>query len=450
VTTKRQWVDETVRVSTLYTNAQAEKVVISAVLRDETEIDLPDLLARLLPTHFVSWKPAPHIWQIMRDLLAEGKTYGYMEVWARLKETTTLYGNEELIAAMSEWRGIHQVEPCVKILEETRRRIDLIEIAQTIMERASHEDAAGIAAASRERLDALLDGGRVEAHALPDLVKKLSDRLDGPVVPLRPRPTGLARVDYLLAGGLRPGQLVAVGARTSHGKTAFGISNIALACARAGFRVAIITLEMTEDELAARYLSAISAIPVMTLIQGAIPADDMRRYVAAAAEASRADVQIFTPRQKSLANIVRIIRQSVRRNQSEIIFVDYLQLIRHEDGKLTRVEAVTEITATLKNLATELKIPIVILGQLNRTADGIQPRSAHFRECGSIEQDADIALLLWRPDDETGEPQDVGYILVDKNRNGKKGRANVVFMGDSCSFEATLAEPAIPRRKTAK
>lgn len=233
-------------------------------------------------------------------------------------------------------------------------------------------------------------------------------------------PTGIPSLDSALYGGLRKGNLVVLAARPSVGKTAVALY-MARYASQFGFPAFIASLEMTQQELAQRFLTATE---IITPYQIATRAFSWENFEKAASKYN--NTQIFiNDKMRTLDRICAEIRAQVRAKHCKIAFIDYLGLIKTSMAatKYNLVQALGEITSDLKNLAKELNIPIVLLCQLNRmsVSQNRAPELYDLRDSGSIEQDSDIVLMLERPRNNLGdEMEDQIIAWVRKNRNGKR------------------------------
>ena len=255
------------------------------------------------------------------------------------------------------------------------------------------------------------------------------DQLDG-------LPTGFERLDRRL-GGLRPGQLIVVGARPSVGKSAF-LLNVCRAVAMTGEPCLFVSHEMSREELTARLIADLSNVP-----PGAAHSPCREKAINDAAEIVRAMPLHIVTGVCRLGAVAAAIRREAARHKAHLVAVDYAQLIEAEGE--TRTEAVGKITRTLKQLAVELRLPIVAASQLNRDACGNRPTLRHLRESGSLEQDADVVLLLHRPEAPEYEVADFCEIELDlaKHRCGPTGLTRLTFNRPLCRFaEPTDHNPA--------
>ena len=282
-----------------------------------------------------------------------------------------------------------------------------------------HVDAVSrIQARLSDVVEGLQVGGPVPiADAVQDAMSELDERLRlGTPAGLM---TGFPSLDEV-TGGFRPGQLVVVGARTSVGKTALAL-NITSHMARKSRNVFYVSLEMTRVELSNRLISAEARVNGMKLSSSELASDEKTRVVDASEVVSGWPITIDDSRNLGVDLIASRARMLRRRGQLDVMVVDYIQLVRPENSRDVREQQVAKVARSLKNLAGELRIPVICLAQLNRQYEekgNTRPKLSHLRESGAVEQDADIVLLIHRPDD--GNGKQVPKLIIAKNRNGPK------------------------------
>lgn len=252
--------------------------------------------------------------------------------------------------------------------------------------------------------------------------------------------TGFPDIDDL-NGGVSPGQLIILAARPSMGKTALGLA-MAEHAARAGHRVLVVSLEMSNLDLGERLVVGRSLVCGHRVRTGrGLGADDYAKLMDAMNEMSALPLEIDDTPVRTCTQIAANARRLKARSGLALVVVDYIQLIDTMDllDAASRQERVAAISRRLKALARELKVPVLALSQLNRQAesrDGHRPRMSDLRESGAIEQDADQVLLLHRP--EYYDPNDspgIAELIVAKNRNGATGTVKLAFLKQLARFE---------------
>lgn len=263
-------------------------------------------------------------------------------------------------------------------------------------------------------------------------------------------PSGYAQLDEY-TGGLKPGEMFVLAARPSIGKTTLGLNiirNVAMHPAKPR-SVAFFSLEMTDEQIARRLLCTEAQVPESAFWNGSFQDADLTRLTAAANQIRNAKIYIDPTSGLTLAELRAKARRLKTQHGIELIVIDYLQLM-HADARIeSRQQEVAEISGGIKKLAKDLKVPVLVLAQLNREIDkntnaNARPKLAHLRESGSIEQDADIVTFLHRNRDEAKGIADGASVdaelIVEKNRNGRTGVVKLLFYPSRMEFVA--AAPA--------
>lgn len=232
-------------------------------------------------------------------------------------------------------------------------------------------------------------------------------------------PTGFSVLDNVITG-LNKSDLILIAARPGMGKTAFALniaSNVALKQNKA---VAIFSLEMSSEQLVSRILSAEAFVEGTSLRTGNLSSDDWIKLATASQAISKAPIYIDDTPQISVSQMKAKLR---RMKDVGLVIIDYLQLMRSDRRIDNRVQEVSELTRSLKIMAKELDVPVITLSQLSRGPESRtdkKPQLSDLRESGSIEQDADIVMLLYRESyyDRDSENRNIAECLVAKNRHG--------------------------------
>ena len=260
-------------------------------------------------------------------------------------------------------------------------------------------------------------------------------------------PTGFSDLDKVMTG-LHKSDLVLIGARPAMGKTSFAL-NLARNVSYIGKRkVVMFSLEMTKEQLAMRVLATEARVNSSKMRTGELDGEDWERLGMATGVLSKCELYFDDTSSITVAEMKAKIR---RMKDVECVIIDYLGLIKPAGRVENRVQAVSEITRELKMMAKDLNIPVVVCAQLSRGTEGRgkshRPQLADLRESGSIEQDADIVLMLYRQDYYSGEEDDDEKtddgeekradrveIIVAKNRHGPTETVNMVWDADHTLF----------------
>ena len=266
--------------------------------------------------------------------------------------------------------------------------------------------------------------------------------------------TGFPDLDRMTTG-LQKGDLCIVAARPSMGKTALALNVAANAAITNGVAVAIFSLEMSSEQLVQRLLCAEGRIDALKLRRGRLSQEEHQRLAAAAGHLNTAPIWIDD---QPGSNVLEI-RAKARRLQSELrsdgkdlgmILIDYMQLMSSAGQSENRVQEVSQISRGLKALARELEVPVVALSQLSRGPEqrtDKRPMLSDLRESGSIEQDADVVMFLYRPEyyaaaDKRDELEGKAELIVGKQRNGPTGVLQLYFQKSYTRFDSIVARGA--------
>ena len=308
--------------------------------------------------------------------------------------------------------------------------IDSVErIISGVLERTAGGDMFPMQAAVREYLDRL---------------EYLYENRDTPLGV----PTGYVDLDRLLGGGFQPSDLIFVGARPGMGKTALMLSIAANASAprlsrgqtTKGRSVAIFSLEMSRSQLIQRFFSAHTGINAQKMRNGNLDEKQWDHIVESLPRLDKLNLHIDDTPRLSLSQLRAKCKRLQRKQGLDMIVIDYLQLMGTPGFKPDhRVQALAELTRGLKELAKEFNVPVVVAAQLNRELEKRsekRPNMSDFRESGSIEADADIALGLYQDDrynPQSEKPNQLEIIFL-KHRNGPLGTVELFFAKDTTKF----------------
>lgn len=418
-------------------SSEAEVCVLGSILIDnDAVLAVTDFLR---PEHFYE-ETNGKVYEAMMFLFENRSPIDIVTVAEKLKEMKVLKkigGKAFLVKLANEVPTAANVASYGKIIKSLSAKRELISAAARITDKAFDEGLPS---------DQLLDMAEQEVFSLSQRHVKNSpsslrevltasfDRLDelqklgsG----LRGVPTGFASLDRMLAG-MQNSNLLILAARPGVGKTAFALNIARHTAVEEKLPTAIFSLEMSKEELVDRLLVRQGLIDAWKLKTGQLSDDDFASLSEAMGILAEAPLYIDdTP-----GLTVTELRTKARRLQLDkgikFIIVDYLQLM-HGNTRDNRVQEVSEISQGLKNLARELKIPILAAAQLSRAmeARGGRPRLSDLRESGSIEQDADVVMFLHREDEEVRE---MVTLSIEKHRNGPTGQMNLYFNGKQVSF----------------
>lgn len=285
---------------------------------------------------------------------------------------------------------------------------------------------------------------------LPDVFERI-DELHRESGKLRGIPTGFNDLDLILAG-LQRSDLVILAARPSVGKTSLAMDIARQVAVETRIPVGIFSLEMSKDQLIDRMLCAQANVDLWKMRTGRLSEDEDFTNIGHAMGVL-SETPLFID-DTATTNVMEI-RTKARRLQSEhglgLLVIDYLQLIESRRNIENRVQEVSEITRSLKGLARELNVPILVLSQLNRAVEARVPpipKLADLRESGSIEQDADVVMFIYREmmhkQDADPQRRNIAEIHIAKHRNGPTGKVELFFDENRVSFKNLEKRHAAP------
>jgi replicative DNA helicase len=426
-------------------NIEAEQAVLGAIFLEPSALTVASEV--LIPEDFYR---AAHqkIFNAMLKLNDDGKVVDLVTVTeelaaAKLIEDTG--GVSYLSELASSVPTAANIEYYARIVEEKSLLRRLIRTATEIASDGYSREDEVEALLSEAEKNILAVAQRKNAgsfHNIKDVLVRTYDNIEemhNRVGEITGISTGFAELDRMTAGFQR-NDLIIVGARPSVGKTAFALNIAANVATKTGENVAIFSLEMGAEQLVMRMLCSEGNIDAQRLRTGSLTDDDWGKLTMAMGSLSNSGIFIDdTPG-------VRIsdIRSKCRRLQQEhglgMILIDYLQLILGS-GRAgeNRQQEVSEISRSLKQLARELKVPVIALSQLSRGVEQRQdkrPMMSDIRESGSIEQDADIVAFLYRDDyyDKESENKNIIEIIIAKQRNGPTGTVSLAFVKEYNKF----------------
>ncbi|HAM43566.1 MAG TPA: replicative DNA helicase [Propionibacteriaceae bacterium] len=251
-------------------------------------------------------------------------------------------------------------------------------------------------------------------------------------------PTGFLDLDDL-TNGLHPGQMVIIAARPGMGKSTLGLDFARAASIKNGLCAAFFSLEMTKTEIVMRLISAEAQVPLNEIRRGNMSEENWRRIAQKTAEVSSAPLFIDDSPNQTMMEIRAKARRLKQRNDLKLVIVDYMQLMTSGKRVESRQLEVSEFSRQMKLLAKELEVPVVALSQLNRGPEqrtDKKPMLSDLRESGSLEQDADVVVLLHREDMYNNQSERAGEadLIVAKHRNGQTRTVQVAFQGHYSRF----------------
>jgi len=295
----------------------------------------------------------------------------------------------------------------------------------------------------------------VSARKIGEVLKETFDIIDSvrkSKNPITGISSGFDKLDQLTAGFQRD-EFIIIGARPSVGKTALALNIAANIAFHKKIPTAFFSLEMSGIALVQRLISSEAMVQAQNLRSGYLSTEDYQKIIHVAGGIYESPFYIIDMPNMKLLDLRAQARKLRSQQQVEIVFIDYLGLIGHENNSLPRYEQISEISRSLKSLARELHIPVVVLCQLNRDAQYETPTLANLRDSGSIEQDADLVLFLNREqqkkkknekEEESQLPVDAypTDLIVAKQRNGPIGVVKLELKSKVAKFVPVTKPPS--------
>jgi replicative DNA helicase len=253
-------------------------------------------------------------------------------------------------------------------------------------------------------------------------------------------PSGFAALDFKLSG-FQPSDLVILAARPSMGKTALALNIAVNAAVRHRKTVGVFSLEMSKEQLVDRLFASMLGVDSWKLQRGKLDDSDFQNMGPIMDDLSKANIFIDDSSASSMAEFRTKARRLQMEHGLDMIVIDYLQLMSTGNNSYAgnRVQEISEISRTIKQIARELRIPIVALSQLSRAVEARpdkSPQLSDLRESGSIEQDADVVMMMYRDDyyNEDSDRAGITDIFIRKHRNGPIGRVELMFKKEQMRF----------------
>jgi replicative DNA helicase len=429
-------------------NLEAEKSVLGAVLLDDRHLFALLVEEHLRPEHFFREQHAL-VFGAMLDLHQNDRKIDHLTVAEYLRQQGKLeeVGGPPGIEELAGWvPAAGHARDYGRIVRDAAQMRALLTASYEIQASVLGREAPArelVERAEQSMLEVAHDDRQKKMRPIADILHEETDKLHRLSVlktALTGTPSGFKDLDEK-TGGFQAGNLVIVAARPSMGKSAL-VANVAENAVLAGHAVALFSLEMSESELAQRFVASQARIKGEELRRGKVAEHRWPKILEACQRL--ADAPLFVDDSSDTG--VLEIRAKARRLHHQVegglglIIVDYLQLMRHEGRVDSRVEQVSQISRGLKGLARELGVPVIALSQLSRAVEqrggDKKPVLSDLRESGAIEQDADLVMFIYREEyyDKESERPGEADIIIAKHRNGPIGDVVLTFQKEYPKF----------------
>lgn len=428
----------------------AEKSLLGSLMLDKDAIiKVADFL---LPKDFYK-KTHQNIYTAILELFEKDEPIDLLAVSNRLKDKNLLEevgGNAYLTELINFVPTATHVVSYAKMVQKKRILRDLIHSSQEInsMGYDEEEDVDVLLDQAEQRIFSIAQGSLTQnfvpiKDTLEDAFERI-DRLSKHGGSIRGVPTGFKHLDNILAG-LQKSDLIILASRPSMGKSSLALNFATNIAVESKLPVGIFSLEMSRDQIVDRLISALSNVDLWKLRTGRLSQEgednDFARIQHAMGILAEAPIYVDDA---ASSNVLQM-RAMARRLQAEhglgLLIIDYLQLMEPRNPTFSTVQQVSEISRSLKGLSRELNVPVLAVSQLSRAVEHRTPqipRLADLRESGSLEQDADVVLFIYREDRyrEDTLRKNIADIIIAKHRNGPVGKVELYFDEQRASFRS--------------
>lgn len=429
----------------------AEQAVLGALLIDPNCYDRVSGILRSADCFYIPQHKA--IYGIIANLKLLNQKVDALIVAEELRRNGTYdeaSGKNYLAQLAQAVPSVANVENYANIVKEKHYLRTLMDAASAMLHDAAEEEkpADEIMEAAEQKIYDIRQGRKTNeptrlseiiTNEVYDNLQKLTD--PALAAEYKGIPTGFSLLDKYMTG-LNKSDLILIGARPAMGKTSFALNIARNVAVLAKKKVVFFSLEMGKEQLAQRILSTEARVESQKMRTGELSDDDWQRLAQATVSLNEAELyfddtaNITVPEMKSRVRKMRDV---------DCVIIDYLQLMQGTKRTDSRVQEVSEITRSLKLMAKDLKIPVITCSQLSRSTEGRgkshKPQLSDLRESGSIEQDADIVLMLYREsyyDEEKNETvvtdESKAQVIVAKNRHGSTGDIDLHWNGNYTMF----------------
>jgi replicative DNA helicase len=414
---------------------EAERATLGALMISGDAITTA--LQYLRPDNFYSGANK-RIYQAIIDLFNQGHRADILTVTEALRQTGELEnsGGPAYVASLPDVvPSASNIGYYAQIVRDRSVRRTLFDIAGQIVADVFDEttDYRTILEQIQQKIFGLTENNQPRSYKtlkaiVPEVVKEIEEQVKSGNS-LTGVPTGFGRLDDM-TGGFQRSDFIVIGARPSVGKTALALSMASYISVKKKIPSAFFSLEMPDKALVRRMLAGESRIDAKRLKTGFLKNSEFPKIGEAAGLLYEAPFYVVDSPNMRLLDLRAQARRLRIQEKVEIIFIDYMTLVTPENTKLQTFDQFAEVSKSLKSLARELDIPIVVLSQLNRSIKENEPDLSNIRASGAIEQDADVVIFLER---EKGATK--AKLNIAKQRNGETGKIDIVFLPQYTKFE---------------
>ncbi len=432
-------------------SVEAEQSVLGSIIIDPKSLN--DVAVQIKPDYFYIPQHR-EIYTALASMFELNQTIDFVSLLEKLKRDGVYDeagGKAYLTQLVQTVPSAANVLTYVAIIRERYYARSLMDAAKKIIEDINENvmDSGKLLDSAEQRIYEIREGREISGltHIKQVIETETYDRLTKMSDPETREdyigiPSGIGELDKMITG-LNKSDLIILGARPGMGKTSFALNILRNVAVNTGRTVCMFSLEMTRDQLAQRLLSSEAGIKSEKLRTGELDADEWTRLAQAGDNLSRASIFLDETSNITVPEMKAKLR---RMKKVDLVIIDYLGLMHGAKQTDNRVQEISEITRSLKIMAKELKVPVIACAQLSRATEAKgkshRPALADLRDSGSIEQDADIVLFLYRdtyydsekdPESDRSDPTQAECIVA-KNRHGEIGTVKLHWDGQYTRF----------------
>ena len=423
---------------------EAEQAVIGSMLTDQEAVYAA--IERLKPEDFYR-EDNKQIYTVILNIYNKAEPIDIITLKAELSSMGKLDavgGLEYIVELPEKVPTTANVDRYIKIVEEKSLLRNLIRAANEILSSgyAQEDDVENIVDHAEKKIfDVMQKKSQKGYTTIKDVLVESFTKLEelyNQKEHITGVPTGFAELDKKTAG-LHGSELILIAARPAMGKSAFALNIGSYAATRANVPVAIFSLEMSKEQVGNRILCSEALVDSNNVRTGELNDEELGKLAETSGELSQAPIYIDDTPGISVMEIRAKCRKLKLEKNIGLVIIDYLQLIQGSGKTSSREQEIAEISRSLKILAKEIEVPVIALSQLSRAVEARpdhRPMLSDLRESGSIEQDADIVMFLYRDDyyNEDSEKKNIAEVIIAKQRAGSTGTVDLAWLGKYTKF----------------
>ena len=423
---------------------EAEQAVIGSMLTDQEAVYAA--IERLKPEEFYR-EDNKQIYTAILNIYNKAEPIDIITLKAELSSMGKLDavgGLEYIVELPEKVPTTANVDRYIKIVEEKSLLRNLIRAANEILSSgyAQEDDVENIVDHAEKKIfDVMQKKSQKGYTTIKDVLVESFTKLEelyNQKEHITGVPTGFAELDKKTAG-LHGSELILIAARPAMGKSAFALNIGSYAATRANVPVAIFSLEMSKEQVGNRILCSEALVDSNNVRTGELNDEELGKLAETSGELSQAPIYIDDTPGISVMEIRAKCRKLKLEKNIGLVIIDYLQLIQGSGKTSSREQEIAEISRSLKILAKEIEVPVIALSQLSRAVEARpdhRPMLSDLRESGSIEQDADIVMFLYRDDyyNEDSEKKNIAEVIIAKQRAGSTGTVDLAWLGKYTKF----------------